>query len=492
MRKSRGLKMQTGRPAILIGMVFWATFVQVFWAGSAGGASGQKRLDALELLGKYAATQDKLESFVMKGRTLREGFSSGKLAGRPWRGRYFSDYDARFDGRRGSVRTYSWGQINPQVHFTKDEPCYESELWDGETYSRYVRVGLPSGSLYIDKDKNRQALKALLMGSHPGQMLIGHYYPERIRIDLRLREANAISVRDKTVDVCGSECYVIEARINKGEYRMWIDPEHGYNIAKIEIERGEGDAGSLKRFSFSLSDVRFRKVQDIWLPVKGHVEDRFEYRDGHYCTDSYELEIKEVVLDPDHDALGSFVPDDVPNGAKVFVMGVEGEYTWQDGEVVDGQGFKVSLDPNQARYLPVLVDKALPDLKGLGLELDPNETKGKMVLVCFWDMQQRPSRNCVQELEKKAELLADRGVFVVLLQARMVDDETLKAWLKEGRITLPVGKIKGDVEAVSREWGVRSLPWLILTDRAHIVCAEGFGTKKLDEELEQVRREIEK
>jgi hypothetical protein len=257
-------------------------------------------------------------------------------------------------------------------------------------------------------------------------MLIGYYYPERIRIDLRLREANAISVRDKTVDVCGSDCYVIEARINRGEYRLWIDPEHGYNIAKIEIERGEGDAGPLKRFSFSLSDVRFRKVQDIWLPVKGHVEDRFEYRSGHYCTDSYELEIKEIVLNPDHDVLGSFVLDDVPNGAKVSVMGVKGKYRWQDGEVVDERGFRVSLDPNQPGYVPVLVDKALPDLKAFGLELDANETKGKRVVVCFWDMEQRPSRNCVQRLNKRAKVLADKGVFPVIVHAMSVDEAGLR------------------------------------------------------------------
>jgi len=32
-------------------------------------------------------------------------------------------------------------------------------------------------------------------------------------------------------------------------------------------------------------------------------------------------------------------------------------------------------------------------------------------------------------------------------------------------------------------WGVKSLPWLILTDRKHIVRAEGFGLSELDEKL---------
>lgn len=30
-------------------------------------------------------------------------------------------------------------------------------------------------------------------------------------------------------------------------------------------------------------------------------------------------------------------------------------------------------------------------------------------------------------------------------------------------------------------WGVRSLPWMILTDKNHIVAAEGFTVSELDE-----------
>jgi hypothetical protein len=32
-------------------------------------------------------------------------------------------------------------------------------------------------------------------------------------------------------------------------------------------------------------------------------------------------------------------------------------------------------------------------------------------------------------------------------------------------------------------WGIRSLPWLILTDKKHIVTAEGFSVTELDEKL---------
>jgi len=32
-------------------------------------------------------------------------------------------------------------------------------------------------------------------------------------------------------------------------------------------------------------------------------------------------------------------------------------------------------------------------------------------------------------------------------------------------------------------WGVKSLPWLILTDKEHIVRAEGFNINELDEKI---------
>ena len=47
-------------------------------------------------------------------------------------------------------------------------------------------------------------------------------------------------------------------------------------------------------------------------------------------------------------------------------------------------------------------------------------------------------------------------------------------------ITLPVGMIQDDEEKTRFNWGIRSLPWLILTDKEHIVRAEGFNINELD------------
>ena len=46
--------------------------------------------------------------------------------------------------------------------------------------------------------------------------------------------------------------------------------------------------------------------------------------------------------------------------------------------------------------------------------------------------------------------------------------------------------IEADAEQIRAAWGVKSLPWLILTDNKHIVTAEGFGLAELGERLRQV------
>jgi len=53
----------------------------------------------------------------------------------------------------------------------------------------------------------------------------------------------------------------------------------------------------------------------------------------------------------------------------------------------------------------------------------------------------------------------------------------------KNNIHFAVGIIQDDDEKIRFSWGVRSLPWLILTDKEHIVTTEGFTLAELDEKL---------
>jgi ankyrin repeat protein len=107
-----------------------------------------------------------------------------------------------------------------------------------------------------------------------------------------------------------------------------------------------------------------------------------------------------------------------------------------------------------------------------------------MILICFWDMEQRPSRYCMRELTKRAEELKGKGVIVVAVQSSVVNENALNEWVEENNTPFRVGMIHQDVERVRFTWGVKALPRLILTDRKHIVRAEGFDLGGLDKKIE--------
>ncbi len=116
-----------------------------------------------------------------------------------------------------------------------------------------------------------------------------------------------------------------------------------------------------------------------------------------------------------------------------------------------------------------LKGKRLPDLKKLGIEL-PADANDRMLLVCFWDMNQRPSRYCMSELIRRAPQLAEKGVTIVAVHGGTGRAGGL--WSngsQQNKPPFPVGCLKDKIEQTQFEWGVASLPHLILTDRKHSV-----------------------
>lgn len=130
-----------------------------------------------------------------------------------------------------------------------------------------------------------------------------------------------------------------------------------------------------------------------------------------------------------------------------------------------------------------LLGRPLPKLDGIRISLSAAQTEKKAILLCFFDANQRPSRHCITQLAKKASELKEKGITVVVVQAAQIEENTLKEWINKSDIPFPVSIIAAGIEKAPFTWGVRSLPWLILTDRRHIVTAEGFGLDELDAQI---------
>jgi hypothetical protein len=135
-----------------------------------------------------------------------------------------------------------------------------------------------------------------------------------------------------------------------------------------------------------------------------------------------------------------------------------------------------------------LQDKHIPDLSDMGINPKVNLCQ-KPLLLCFWDRQQRPSRNLLQQLAKKSNELSKQSITTVLVQTTEVEEKTVNQWLKKNSIPFECSLPVEGFEKKQLEWGVKSLPWLILTDEDHIVRAEGFGIDELDKKLTQISGE---
>jgi len=336
---------------VVIAMLICAGFVPVCLGKTALSKGKLKHPTALELLDKYAETQNKVQSFIAETVSLGETVSSNpEYKGKKRYSRTFSEI--RSDGEREYALIYTWINISsPGEVKSKDEAssCL-SNLWDGKSFLSYLRdeqMISDLGEVIINRSPKNSPRRRrdAAMGYFYGDDI--RLYGDCIRVDFILRKADTISVRDKTEHISGSECYVIDAETKRGKYTLWIDPKHGYNLAKAEIRRQEGDlfrGQPIRKATSSsfLENVRFEKVDGVWVPMEWDNKLTANWPDNYLR--SVHNKRTAITLNPDHEALGSFVPDDIKNGAKVYIAPLMSiHYTWQDGKVVDKEG-NVVLD----------------------------------------------------------------------------------------------------------------------------------------------------
>ncbi len=150
-------------------------------------------------------------------------------------------------------------------------------------------------------------------------------------------------------------------------------------------------------------------------------------------------------------------------------------------------------------YIPPfsLVGSQLPDLRVLEMGFDYKHFKNKKNLVVFMDYTKRPSQIAINSLKRGQLDFRRSNVEVVCIQVVPVDEQDLIAWKKENKISFPVYLLPGQSEwdgknnplvskpapsimnTLRREWGVRSIPWTILTDENQKVLATGLNVSSI-------------
>lgn len=303
-------------------------------------AKAYDRPSVLELLDKYAETQDKLKSFILKCEDSWEM----KPSEVPGVIKHYRESEVRFDGNRFSMHQHQWGgNLHSPYSVPKDDNRYLDELWDGKRWLTYVKTNRGADKdILTFNDASGDNTKDIFSGMYHGSPIRGFLPTDNQRIDLVLRKVDTISVRDEMDQVGKSKCYVIEAKTRGGKYKVWIDPEHGYNIAKVIVEKKSEAARRMggrvqDDMSCSVRNIRFEKINDVWGPMEADIEMSHPWGNGRYRMKQHH-KVTEIILNPDHDALGSFdsfVIDDIRNGALVHVAGIqEIDFRWQDGELI--------------------------------------------------------------------------------------------------------------------------------------------------------------
>ena len=277
------------------------------------------------------------------------------------------------------------------------------------------------------------------------------------------------------------------------EYNLLFSPDNHAAIIVYDIPAGKKDLKVTLPEGGIVSGrlLRMEKGQKVPIPhaeVKIEQTDRASYthlgfnRDRTTVTDSegrFRFEHIRTKIRP----MGSRSDeswDPVPRvwqisyGETSKTVGFYNGTTIEDFELV----VKPSLSDSQS-----LVGGAMPGFDGIKIDLSADQTKNKAMLVCFFDMNQRPSRNAIIQLARKAEELNQNGVAIIAIQVSKINEDTLNKWIKNRSISFPVGMVRIDEEEIRFTWSVKSLPWLILTDSNHIVRAEDFALAELDDKL---------
>jgi len=298
------------------------------------------------------------------------------------------------------------------------------------------------------------------------------------RLEFYSRNANNPNISDAEVTADGNQ--VVLETTSPGVINRY----------KFDLSAG----GNLVSYFGSDSQVtewyywRYEKIKDIWVPKSfTHIHVSASKYEGtkhkYWMNEIRKIEFVENKINEPLDAAEfSFAKMGLRPGDSIY----DGR-TGRDYEFGQKGATEADMPPRMPRIIESIAGKPLPELKEFGVKLSAADVNDRMILVCFWDMNQRPSRNCIMQLAKQAEQLKEKCVTIVAIQSTKIDQTALNDWIKKYNIPFAVGMVAGDEEEIRFACGAKALPWLILTDRKHIVSAEGFSLTELDEKIKEFK-----
>ncbi|MGA2679374.1 MAG: carboxypeptidase-like regulatory domain-containing protein [Sedimentisphaerales bacterium] len=257
----------------------------------------------------------------------------------------------------------------------------------------------------------------------------------------------------------------------------------GYSKEQVEAEAGNIEDGRVDIGEFQLKEAP--------LTVMGIVVDVNDAPVANvrlYCYGQRQPDRSDIITDTN----GRFTIDKVCEGSLQISANTSGEpYCYGQVQteggatdvkiVISEQGTGRRLTPKKS---PSITGKAIPAMDGFGIKPAIEDINDKPLLICFFDVQQRPSRHALKELAVMTAGLKEKGIIVAGVQSSSLGQQELDEQLKKAKVTFAVGMIRANEEKVKSQWEIDGLPWLILTNKQHIVKASGFVVVEITEKLE--------
>jgi len=269
------------------------------------------------------------------------------------------------DGKRLRLDFRSWHPRSTTEESTDKNAQVSEFLWDGSHWYEYYTFGSAPEARYIVTRKH--ALERKQADSARG----GAALEARIDGDAdpipTTMGRNQAFIHPETQDVGGFACYVVESKGPDGAYTAWIDPAHGYLVAKADVEKGSGDllfGSPLKdekrdmhghryaftHISFKIRISEFMKVGDVWLAKSATTESVGTLDQGG--QNSQHEEDRRISISLLKPADSAFVPD-FPNLTRVMDTDYSGpiHWRWNNGRV----------EPDVDEAVKEQVEKAVQD-----------------------------------------------------------------------------------------------------------------------------------
>lgn len=318
-----------------------------FLAGFAAVCMGAENLPSVSsLLDQYTRALDSTSSFIHDFECTSK--SSYKLQQNSFQGTKYSRGQVRNEGQRLYTTEYSWGDYNNRLrNLPENEPYYDCSVVNDEMfYQNTKHINRTDGS--AARVPRREGVEtSLSRNSGIGPMLA--YIGNDKRLDEILRNAEHISLREKTETINGSQCFVIEANTQYGQFKVWLDSDHGYHPAQVmhKTEAGhyyydhQNVKGDLSKTY--VRNVRFEQIEGVWVPVEAETGSNVIAANEDFVKENCHYKRINIILNPDHEKLGSFADPinenpandpELQNGTLVRMNHLPITYIWKDGKLI--------------------------------------------------------------------------------------------------------------------------------------------------------------